>query len=732
MNQYLVRVFNWILVKAIYKVKINKLSELPESGALLISNHVSYLDACLIQASLRRQVRFLMYKPIYENFLIKPIAKALGAIPIDPSSRETVVSALSEATEAIRRGELVCIFPEGAITRLGVLQPFKKGMESIMKDLDAPIVPIWIDQMWGSIFSFKGKKFIWKIPRELPYRVSLSFGEHLTAGTSARLAYEKVEELSTEAFSRRDDLSQLLHKQAIRRLKLSAFRKVFSDTLAGSFRGISVLALSLIIAKKLKETKRQTNSAQNIGIHLPTSVVALASNLGALVSGSAVVNLNYTVALDSLSYAIKEADIKIIISSRKFIERFPLPEASYEIIYIEDVLSLPKKDLILKCIEGLLLPSSLLIKKYGRLEVSPNDTAAILFSSGSTGVPKGVLLSHKNIICNITSIIDLFDLTMNDKIIGTLPFFHSFGFTITLWLPLVSRCRAAYHANPLEGNRITKLIKEEQGTLFFSTPTFLQMMLKKSDKSSFSSLREIMLGAEKLTEEFAKKVEELTGVSPKEGYGCTELSPLALVNTTNYGSGRNMQKGEKLGTVGLPIPGVSIKIVNPDTFDTLSANESGMLLVKGGNVMKGYLNNQELTKEVIREGWYVTGDIAKRDDEGFITITDRLSRFSKIAGEMVPHGKVEEILQEFIKEADRMLVVIGASDEKKGEKLLVLHKSELDIKAAREYLKEKGLPNLWIPAAESFFKIDEIPVLATGKLDLSEIKKIAKKLERLF
>jgi len=210
-SQYAVRVFNWLLISAVYKVRLYKDQELPSSGALLISNHVSYLDACLIQASLRRQVRFLMYKPIYDSFLSGPIAKARGAIPIDPAHKDTVVSALAEASESIKRGELVCIFPEGAITRIGVLQPFKKGMESIMRDLDAPIVPIWIDQMWGSIFSFKGKKFLWKIPRELPYRVGLNFGKHLAASSTAREAYEKVEELSSEAFERRDDLSQLLH-----------------------------------------------------------------------------------------------------------------------------------------------------------------------------------------------------------------------------------------------------------------------------------------------------------------------------------------------------------------------------------------------------------------------------------------------------------------------------------------------------------------------------------------
>ncbi len=352
----------------------------------------------------------------------------------------------------------------------------------------------------------------------------------------------------------------------------------------------------------------------------------------------------------------------------------------------------------------------------------------MIFSSGSTGEPKGVMLTHSNVASNVGAVYDIFQMKSEDAVVGVLPFFHSFGFTGTLWLPLLSGVKAIYHANPLDAGIIGKMVKEHRGTVLLSTPTFLQAYIRKCTPEQFKTLHYVIVGAEKLKDRIADAFKEKFGTTAFEGYGATELSPFVTLNIRDYREEGIKQTGQKSGKIGHPIPGVAVKVIDPESSRELPSGQDGLLLVKGPNVMKGYLNQPEKTNAVIKDGWYYTGDIANIDDDGFITITDRMSRFSKIGGEMVPHIKVEEAIHVALDETDQMCAVTTIAEEKKGEKLVVLHTKPIDVAVLRKKLTEMELPALWIPKLEDFYLIESLPILGSGKLDLKSLKNMAQNL----
>jgi acyl-[acyl-carrier-protein]-phospholipid O-acyltransferase/long-chain-fatty-acid--[acyl-carrier-protein] ligase len=342
------------------------------------------------------------------------------------------------------------------------------------------------------------------------------------------------------------------------------------------------------------------------------------------------------------------------------------------------------------------------------------------------------MLSHHNIKSNIDSLNLLLNFTSSDVLLGVLPFFHSFGFTIGLWLILSFDLKGVYHFNPIDSRQIGKLAERHGITIVLTTPTFLRSYLKRCTREQFSKLDLVVVGAEKLPLDLAKACRKKFGIVPTEGYGTTELSPVAIANVPDHRSPGGIRPGTKLGTVGRPLPGVMAKVVDPETGEDLGLNTEGLLMIKGPNVMVGYLDQPEKTAEVIRDGWYNTGDIAKFDDEGFVEITGRQSRFSKIGGEMVPHIKIEQTLACIIDnfeqddEPDLKVAVTAVPDQRKGERIIVVHKPfNRPVEDIIKQLAAEGLPNLWIPSQESFLKVDQIPVLGTGKLDLKSLKQLA-------
>jgi acyl-[acyl-carrier-protein]-phospholipid O-acyltransferase/long-chain-fatty-acid--[acyl-carrier-protein] ligase len=361
-----------------------------------------------------------------------------------------------------------------------------------------------------------------------------------------------------------------------------------------------------------------------------------------------------------------------------------------------------------------------------------DQLATVIFSSGSTGDPKGVMLTHYNIMANIRQVSQVFMLGSRDKILGILPFFHSFGFTAGLWLPAVQGVGVVFHPNPLDAQAIGSLVEKYKVTFMVATPTFLQGYMRRCTPESFGSLEYVLVGAEKLPERVALAFEDQFGIRPLEGYGCTECSPIVTVNGRDFRAPGFRQVSARRGRIGHPLPGISVRIVDIETGEAVQPGTAGMLLVKGPNVMRGYLGKPAKTAEVLHDGWYTTGDVAMMEEDGFLSITDRLSRFSKIGGEMVPHIRIEERLNEFAETSEQVFAVTAVPDEKKVERIMVIHTlPETKLSPVLERFAQCDLPALWKPKANQFIHVDAIPVLGTGKTDLRAIKTLAEEGSRV-
>ena len=723
--EHLLRFLFWLATNVAYRLRIVGGENVPLEGpALLVSNHVSFVDGLIVLASTPRFIRFIVHKDIADLQAFRRLSKVMRAIPIsseDPP--RAVVSALKEAGKALESGELVCIFAEGQISRTGQLQPFRGGMEKILKHHPAPIIPVHLDQVWGSIFSFAGGKFFWKLPRGLPYSVTVSFGKPLSPDTPIDQVRQAVQDLEAEAFRLRKEGERPLPWTFIRKAKRHPFRLAAVDTLGRKASGAKLAAAAVSLAKILGRVWKDQDMA---GILLPPSVAGCAVNLAASLLGKPTVNLNYTSAADAVRSALEQCRIRKVVSSRAFLEKVQMTVPA-EVVYLEDLAGTRGRiGKLCDALSAWFLPRALLERYIGARKIGVDDVVTVIFSSGSTGEPKGVMQTHFNIISNIQSVSQVLDVGPHQSILGILPFFHSTGYTGGLWAPLVTGMRVVYHPNPLDAKVVGEVAKRHGATILFATPTFIHNYAKRCDPGDFGSLRYAIVGAEKLTMAVAEAFRGHFGIQPMEGYGCTEAAPMISLNIPDHRERGMFQMGWRKGTVGRPLPGVGVRIVDIETGERLPPGKEGMLLVKGPNVMLGYYGKPELTAEVLRDGWYTTGDVAFVDDDGFITITDRLSRFAKIAGEMIPLIRVEETLHQALGLTDQVLTVVTMPDEKKGERLVVVHTlPDEKLDELFEKLPRYNLPNLWVPRRESFIRIAEIPRLATGKVDLKKVSEAA-------
>ena len=722
----LLRLVLWMVTHSVYRIRVEGRENIPQTGgALFVANHMSLVDALLLLASVDRPIRFLIFKDIYEQPYIKPFAKLIRAIPISSQLRpRDMIHSLREASDAIRNGEIVCIFAEGQITRIGQLLPFRRGMERIMKNVDAPIVPANLDGVWGSIFSYERGRFIWKMPRKIPYPVTVSFGKPMPPTATAFEVREAVQELQSEAYRHHKRRMHTLPRSLIRTAHHYPFRFAMGDKRRPRMSWGSALLSSIFLARRLRGIWA---GQEMVGILLPPSVPGALVNFAVSLSGKIPVNLNYTASNETLASCAEQCKIATVITTKLLLEKIPL-QVPGKTILLEEAAAAPRFFERTAALALWFLPSKLLERALsGGKTKTLDDLATIIFSSGSTGEPKGVMLTHYNIMSNIEQMGQTFLLGKGDVLLGILPFFHSFGFTVTLWLPAVMGVGVAFHPSPLDLVAVSELVRDYRVTFLLATPTFLQAYTRRCLPEDFGSLQYVVVGAEKLPEALALAFEDRFGIRPLEGYGATECSPVVAVNTRDFRAPGFRQVGAKRGRIGHPLPGVSVRIVDPETRERLPVNTPGLMLVRGPNVMKGYLGRPDKTAEVLQDSWYVTGDIAAEDEDGFLTITDRLSRFSKIGGEMVPHIKIEEKLQELADSPEKQFVVAGVPDGKKGERLVVLHTLEPDaLKPVIEKLGKSDLPNLWMPRPNQFFHIDELPHLGSGKLDLRRVHEIAR------
>jgi acyl-[acyl-carrier-protein]-phospholipid O-acyltransferase/long-chain-fatty-acid--[acyl-carrier-protein] ligase len=563
--------------------------------------------------------------------------------------------------------------------------------------------------------------------------VTVSFGAPLPSGSSAQTVRQAIQELSADATADRQRPSDLLDRRLIRVARRNWNKFAMADTTGRSLTYGEVLTGAVLLGTEIAKSATRGSRADGprgcpvrptmVGVLLPSTVAGALVNLSLTLRGAVPVNLNFTAGADAMQSAIEQCRISTVITSRAFLAKAriqPLPGT----VYIEDLLKSATPSAKLRAYFVARFAPAALLSPGGR---TPDSLAAVIFSSGSTGVPKGVMLSHYNIISNIEAIAQLFWVNSSDRMVGVLPFFHSFGFTVTIWFPLLAGCGVVYHPNPTDARAIGELVQQYGATLLLTTPTFCGTYIRKCPPAEFASLRYVLVGAEKLRQPVADAFREKFGVELLEGYGCTEMSPVVAVNAPNFSAGKETQTGHKPGTAGHPLPGVAARIVDPVSFAPLPPNTEGLLLVRGSNRMLGYLNQPERTAEVFRDGWYITGDIALLDDEGFLRITDRLGRFSKIAGEMVPHLKVEEAIAKVL--GDAPCVVTGIPDDARGERLAVLYvHPTLTPEDLHFQLSETDMPRLWIPKRENLYPVEALPQLGSGKLDLRGVKNRAREL----
>jgi acyl-[acyl-carrier-protein]-phospholipid O-acyltransferase/long-chain-fatty-acid--[acyl-carrier-protein] ligase len=719
----------WLILKCGYHIRVRGLENIPEEGGvLLIANHVAYADVLVMGVMSRRPVRFLSWEGFERHKFLGFMCRLMGTIPVSESKAK---EAIVKSGEALARGEVVCIFPEGSLTRNGGLMQLRKGFELIARRGGAPILPVAIDGMWGSILSFSGGKSFWKLPKHFPRPISVVIGKPFPASEHAKCRLRLLE-LAAEAFAMRESLDGHLGREVAEGLakKGGAVALVDRTSARCEFTGATLLALGWAFAGELK---RRT-SAKRVAIVLPPGVAVAVANLGCVLADKVPVNLNFSLGREQALSCLQRAEVDLVVTASAF--RSKLSEKSPDFPWGERVLDVAdfltahsRADLAFRIGLIRLLPTSWSLACMGLPKHGGDTEAALLFTSGSSGQPKGVRLSHRNILANLRQIEDADILPDHAILLSSLPVFHSFGFTIGLWYCLSRAPRLVTLPSPLDSAAALKAIKEEKVTVVVGTPTFLRPYLRRGNAADFASLEWAVVGAEKcpadLVDAFATQLE----TPMLEGYGITETSPVLSVNVPDRADNEapdGVWLGNVHGSVGRPVIGVAVRFLDPETSAVLPNGQVGLLEIKGANIFMGYLDAEQTAKAMTPDGWYRTGDLARLDDDGFLHLAGRLSRFSKIGGEMVPHGTVEDALRKIlglIASLEVKIAVSSAAEATKGEQLVVLHVDDLDVENVRNALAAEGIANLWIPKV--FKKVPVIPILGTGKLDLTKLRELA-------
>ena len=721
------------LLWMLYRVKVVGMENFPkDGGVVIVSNHVSWIDGILLLWVLPRNIRFIVDGGNFNLKLADFCANAFDTIMMS-SSPKSIGRALKTARESLNNGEVVGIFPEGTLTRTGQLQGFKPGITKIIKGTDAKIVPVYMHGMWGSILSFSGGNFFWKWPSCPRRQLVLFIDKPLPVDTPVDVLQSCVLKLGAKASIDQRAAFCVLPIEIVRVWRRDGGKKKAADSSGVELSARDLLIRTLALRRMLRREVLKDDETV-VGLLLPPSVAGVVTNMAMALDKRVTANLNYTMTSAAVNHCVEQAGIRTILSSAKFLEKIEL-KLNANVVALEDVKDkVSRADKAIAFFQAVIMPQFLLNYMLGLNSIKPDDLLTLIFTSGSTGNPKGVMLTHANISHNVEAIRRAVQLTGDDVVIGILPFFHSFGYTVTFWAVMTLGPMGVYHFNPLDARQIGKLAERYGATVLLGTPTFLRGYLRRIEPEQFAKLDIVVVGAEKMPADLFEAFEQRFGVRPVEGYGATELSPLVSVNIPPSRSKATYQIDREEGSVGRPLPGTAARIVSLDDHSVeLCSGQDGMLLVTGPNVMKGYLGRDDLTAKAVLDGWYVTGDIARIDGNGFLFITGRLSRFSKIGGEMVPHGRIEDELMKFVGDDPNdekiQVCVTAVPDEKRGERLVVLYlATSKTIAEMRAALSSAGLPNLFIPSNDSFFQVEDIPVLGTGKLDLKRAKEVATEL----
>ncbi|AQQ70204.1 Bifunctional protein aas [Limihaloglobus sulfuriphilus] len=713
-----------LLVRVFYRVRRGGETGFSSArGRLIIINHVSIIDFLFVAACCREPVYFAASESIRDHFLSRLLSRFFLFVPGVLGEEEISESAAGEIRSLLKQNRTVCVFAEGSITAMGSLRRFNPDIIELLDGTCSVIVPANIGGIWGSMFSHRRGSPGIKMPRGLRRKVSVFFGPELPADAPLSLIRQKVMELSCLYWDEKKQCRRPLGEMFVRSARHRRRSFAMVDTTGKELNWGRVLTASILLGDKIES---MTKEQDKIAIFMPTSIGGALANLAVSLQGKVPVNLNYTASYHARQVAIEECGIKTILTSKLFIRKLGDNFQPHDgMVFLEDIMaSISVVDKLKALLKSYFKPA----RSFGGWgsDFSGDATAAVIYSSGSSGTAKGVMLSHHNVISNIESFTSVFNIYPADKLLGMLPFFHSFGFTCLVWLPAIKAAPVVYVANPFDAGEVGRYTRDYKATVLITLPTFLLNYSRRIPADDFKSLRYTVGGAEKLKKTVSDVFEKKFGSRPFEGYGATELSPVATLNLPHTKETGDSQQCSKEGTIGRLIPGLAVKFTDIETGGRLGFGEAGVMHIKGPSVMKGYLNRSEETKEVLDDGWYNTGDVGKIDEDGFITLTDRLSRFSKIGGEMLPHVVIEDMLNESIGENVSSVAVTSVPDDRKGEQLVVFYeRGEVMPDSLKKILNQSQIPNLWKPHSDNYFAVETIPRLGSGKVDLLKLRRMA-------
>ncbi len=703
-----------LVIRLLFRVEVTGAEHLPATGGCLVaSNHLSLADGVILAAILPRRAKFMVFKTYCDMPIIGRGLHAWGVIPVDAHmGARALIAAVETATAEAKSGGVVGIFPEGKLTRSGVLDSFKPGIERIAQGAQVPVVPCAISGLWRSPWSFAVRKSWWRLLR-IPVQVTL--GAPLPPTTPASEMRQAVNRLMSDlAIMRTDRDHRTLGSIALARCKWKGHEPAMVDA-GGALPRWQLAALATALRPRLHLGRDE----RNVGVLLPPGRGGAIVNLCLALAGRTSVNLNHTAGPAQLKRMCEMAGVRTVISAAPYLKRIGDPGLTCRMVMVEDELqAIPKLSVLWQFALTLLQPAG------WRDSGKAGDVAALVFSSGSTGDPKGVQLTHAEILANCDSICLALDLGPGNVVLTPLPLFHSFGLVPGMWLGLASGFTIAAHPDPTDAKGLAALAEKVGATFTITTATFVRGWMRRIEADKFKTLRFAVAAAEKCPKELRDAFKAKYGSDLLEGYGCTELAPTVSFNMPTVTLHGETEVRSRDGTVGRALPGQHVFATNRETRAILPTGAEGLLVVRTPSRMLGYLGRDDLTEKAFIHGGYDTGDIGVVDAEGFIRITGRLARFAKIGGEMVPLDTVEAAVQ--APHADRCEIAVAAvPDPDRGERLIVLVAGENPPTADEIVAGAAELAALWRPKAKDVHRVDALPRLGTGKRDLAGVKRMA-------
>ena len=709
---YLMKTIMQILLKFFYKVEVRGKENFEKAGkrSVIVCNHVSYLDAPVLAAFLPGRPMFAVNTQVAEWFWVRPFLKMIDAFPLDPTNPFS----LKKLIHKVRDNKHCVIFPEGRLTETGALMKIYDGPGMIADKAEAVVLPVRLDGVQHTPFSrLKGKvplrtfpKITMTILEPRKFEVDPEIKGRARRAEAGRQLYDVMEEMMFIT----KDRDQTLFRALMKARHINGDDSIIAEDVERKPMKFRTLVRGAVtLGRKIAE---MTGKGENVGLMLPNSLGALVTFFGLQAYGRVPAMLNFSAGEKAILSACKSAEVKTVLTSRRFIEMGRLEELAdamskkVDLVYLEDV----KKTIGTVDKMRALYANYVAGYTHRRQRIKPEDPAVILFTSGSEGNPKGVVLSHANIMANVVQLSSRVDFNNQDIVFNCLPMFHSFGLTGGTLLPVISGVRTFLYPSPLHYRIVPELVYSTNATIMFGTDTFLNGYARMADPYDFYRMRYIFAGAEKVKDETRQIYMDRFGVRVLEGYGATETSPALALNSPMH---------MRQGTVGRLLPGIEYRLEEVEGVE-----EGGRLFVRGPNVMLGYyLDDQPGKLRSPEDGWYDTGDIVSIDNDGYVKILGRAKRFAKIAGEMVSLTSVETMITKVYPDYEH--AVVAVPDVRKGEQLImVTTHSKAEKSDLSSYASENGISELGVP--KTILTVDKMFLLGSGKIDYTGVMEFVK------